>query len=169
MANLIAAQNPAPPSQNTSSDISSIPKFSRRQQWAKILILLFANCSLVILGGFLFQFIETATNPENTTFQCGGAKKVRRDFVDVLWSQSQTDNEWAWKSLTRQKLNDLENQLLEAVDKLGVKTFSVGQTTWNLTNTIIYSISLMTTIGNDPIFVWLYNSLTSLVFSFFPF
>ena len=146
MANLIAAQNPPPSSQNTSSDISSIPKFSRRQQWAKILILLFANLSLVILGGFLFQFIES----ENSTFQCG-VKKVRRDFVDVLWSQSQTDNEWAWKSLTRQKLNDLENQLLEAVDKSGVKTFSAGQTTWNLTNTIIYTISLMTTIGNDSI------------------
>ena len=145
MANLIAAQNPHPSSsQKTSSDSSR--KFSRRQQWAKILILLFANLSLVILGGFLFQFIES----EKSTFQCG-VKKVRRDFVDVLWSQSQTDNEWAWKSSARQKLNDLENQLLEAVDKSGVKTFSTGQTTWNLTNTIIYTISLMTTIGNDSI------------------
>ena len=144
MANLIAAQNPHHSSQKTSSDSSR--KFSRRQQWAKILILLFANLSLVILGGFLFQFIES----EKSTFQCG-VKKVRRDFVDVLWSQSQTDNEWAWKSSARQKLNDLENQLLEAVDKSGVKTFSTGQTTWNLTNTIIYTISLMTTIGNDSI------------------
>ena len=144
MANLIAAQNPHPSIQKTSSDSSR--KFSRRQQWAKILILLFANLSLVILGGFLFQLIES----ENSTFQCG-VKKVRRDFVDVLWSQSQTDNEWAWKSSARQKLNDLENQLLEAVDKSGVKTFSTGQTTWNLTNTIIYTISLMTTIGNDSI------------------
>ena len=144
MANLIAAQNPHPSIQKTSSDSSR--KFSRRQQWAKILILLFANLSLVILGGFLFQFIES----EKSTFQCG-VKKVRRDFVDVLWSQSQTDNEWAWKSSARQKLNDLENQLLEAVDKSGVKTFSTGQTTWNLTNTIIYTISLMTTIGNDSI------------------
>ena len=146
MANLIAAQNPHPSSQKTSSDSSR--KFSRRQQWAKILILLFVNLSLVILGGFLIQYIES--NPENSTFQCG-VKKVRRDFVDVLWSQSQTDNEWAWKSSARQKLNDLENQLLEAVDKSGVKTFSTGQTTWNLTNTIIYTISLMTTIGNDSI------------------
>ena len=145
MANLIAAQNPHPSIQKTSSDSSR--KFSRRQQWAKILILLFANLSLVILGGFLFQFIES----EKSTFQCG-VKKVRRDFVDVLWSQSQTDNEWAWKSSARQKLNDLENQLLEAVDKSGVKSFSkTGQTTWNLTNTIIYTISLMTTIGNDSI------------------
>ena len=136
MANLIV--------QPTTSD--SGPNFSKRQQWAKIVIWLFVNLSVVILGGFLFQWMEGAT--ENT-YQCGGVKKVRRDWVDDLWSQSQSENEWAWKSSARQKLHDWEQErLLEAS---GVKTYS-SQTTWNLTNAIIYTISLMTTIGNHSLF-----------------
>ena len=141
MANLIV--------QPTTSD--SGPNFSKRQQWAKIVIWLFVNLSVVILGGFLFQWMEGAT--ENT-YQCGGVKKVRRDWVDDLWSQSQSENEWAWKSSARQKLHDWEQErLLEAS---GVKTYS-SQTTWNLTNAIIYTISLMTTIGNHSLFFFVFK------------
>ena len=74
-----------------------------------------------------------------------GVKRVRRDFVETLWSNAHTDPEWSWKSLARQKLSDFEGQVLEAVDA-GVKSYS-GQTTWTLTNSIIYSISLISTIG----------------------
>ena len=72
-------------------------------------------------------------------------KKVRRDFVETLWSDAHTEAEWSWKSSARQRLSDFEGQVLEAVDA-GIKSYS-GQTTWTLTNSFIYSISLISTIG----------------------
>ena len=72
-------------------------------------------------------------------------KRVRRDFLETLWSNAHTEAEWSWKSSARQKLNDFESQVLAAVDA-GVKSYS-GQTTWSFTNSIIYSISLISTIG----------------------
>ena len=70
---------------------------------------------------------------------------MRRDFVETLWSDARTEAEWSWKSSARQRLNEFEGQVLEAVDA-GVKSYS-GQTTWTLTNSFIYSISLISTIG----------------------
>ena len=72
-------------------------------------------------------------------------KRVHRDFLETLWSNAHTEAEWSWKSSARQKLNDFESQVLAAVDA-GVKSYS-GQTTWSFTNSIIYSISLISTIG----------------------
>ena len=74
-----------------------------------------------------------------------GVKRVRRDFVETLWSDAHTEAEWSWKSSARQKLNDFEGQILEAVDA-GVKSYS-GQTSWTLTNSLVYSISLISTTG----------------------
>ena len=65
--------------------------------------------------------------------------------METLWSNAHTEPEWSWKSSARQKLNDFESQVLAAVDA-GVKSYS-GQTTWSFANSIIYSISLISTIG----------------------
>ena len=44
-------------------------------------------------------------------FLCSGVKRVQRDFIDLLWSESQGQEEGEWKSLARHKLAVFEEQL----------------------------------------------------------
>ena len=53
-----------------------------------------------------------ATN--EAEYKCG-VKKVQRDFVDILWQESQSLDEFDWKSSARQRIMKFEDQIHEAV------------------------------------------------------
>lgn len=97
------------------------------------------------LGGIVFKFTEGAF--ENF-YKCG-VKRVKRDFIEILWRGSHNLKEEDWKSLARTKLRDFEEQLHTA-HEAGVHTYS-GQRAWTFLNGIIYCLTIITTIGEFPI------------------
>ena len=76
-----------------------------------------------------------------------GVQRVRRDFIETLWNETQTLDESDWKSSARKRLIEFENELYRAVEA-GVHTYS-GQTSWSLANSFIYSFSLAATVGKS--------------------
>ena len=75
-----------------------------------------------------------------------GVRRVRRDFINDLWTSSSKLEENDWKSSAREYLLEFEEQLHEAVDA-GVKHSSSGSSRWNLKNSIYYAASLILTLG----------------------
>ena len=73
--------------------------------------LLFLNTTLWLGGSFLFMHLEATNEAEH---KCG-VKKVQRDFVDILWQESQSLDEFDWKSSARQRIMKFEDQIHEAV------------------------------------------------------
>ena len=78
----------------------------------KTLFLLFLNTGLWLGGTFLFMHLEGTNEAEH---KCG-VKKVQRDFIESLWHESQSFDEFEWKSSARQKILNFENQIYEAVE-----------------------------------------------------
>lgn len=93
------------------------------------------------LGGLIFKFTEGAF--ENF-YKCG-VKRVKRDFIDILWRGSHNLREEDWKTLARTKLRDFEEQLHTA-HEAGVQSYS-GQRSWSFLNGIVYALTIVTTIG----------------------
>lgn len=110
----------------------------RRKCIANIIILIIF-CGF---GGLIFRFVEGAV--ENF-YKCG-VKKVKRDFVDQLWSSSHNMREEEWKSMARNKLRKFEEELENAFDS-GMSNYS-GQKAWSFLNSWVYCFSVITTIGN---------------------
>lgn len=104
-------------------------------------------CELVVmmvicgLGGVLFKFVEGAF--ENF-YKCG-VKRVKRDFVDLLWIKSHNLREEDWKSLARNRLRVFEEELHTA-HEAGVHTYT-GQRSWSFLNGVVYSLTIVSTIG----------------------
>lgn len=92
-------------------------------------------------GGLIFKFTEGAF--ENF-YKCG-VKRVKRDFIDILWRGSHNLREDDWKALARTKLRDFEEQLHTA-HEAGVHSYS-GQRSWSFLNGVVYSLTIVTTIG----------------------
>ncbi|XP_037952328.1 uncharacterized protein LOC119682870 [Teleopsis dalmanni] len=92
-------------------------------------------------GGLMFRYTEGSS--ENI-YKCE-VRKVKRDFVDNLWSVSHNMREDDWKSLARQKLRKFEEEL-HALQELGIRRYP-GQKSWNFVNCILYCWTVVTTIG----------------------
>lgn len=92
-------------------------------------------------GSFMFKFVEGAF--ENF-YKCG-VKRVKRDFIDNLWTKSHNLREEDWKSLARNKLRIFEEELHTA-HEAGVHSYS-GQKSWSFLNGIVYCLTIVTTIG----------------------
>lgn len=112
----------------------------------KVLILLFVNATLWLLGSLMFIYLE---GPSEAAHKCG-VKRVRRDFLDTLWEQSGSLDELEWKSLARKRLETFEEEIHTAVEA-GVKSYS-SHDVWTPSNALLYTFTLATTIG--------YGSLT---------
>lgn len=74
-------------------------------------------------------------------------KRVKRDFIEGLWVKSQQMREEEWKSMARRKLWEFEDQLSAAFDA-GINSYS-GQRSWSFLNSVVYSLSIVTTIGTN--------------------
>ncbi|KAL0276717.1 UNVERIFIED_CONTAM: hypothetical protein PYX00_004228 [Menopon gallinae] len=119
-----------------------------RDEYRKILVLKNKCLSQLLLmliycgfGGIMFRFVEGAFE---SFYKCG-VKRVKRDFIDSLWSYSQYMREDDWKSQARRKLMDFENQLHTA-HEAGMTTYS-GQKSWSFLNAVVYCLTVITTIG----------------------
>ncbi|XP_017780825.1 PREDICTED: uncharacterized protein LOC108565742 [Nicrophorus vespilloides] len=109
----------------------------RRKCFSHLLILLIF-CGL---GGIVFKFTEGAFE---SFYKCG-VKRVKRDFVEMLWVKSHNLREDEWKSLARNKLRNFEDEL-HAAHEAGVHSYS-GQKSWSFLNGIVYCLTIVTTIG----------------------
>ncbi len=101
-------------------------------------LLVFIFCGI---GGVIFHSVEGAFE---MFYKCG-VKRVKRDFLDALWSKSHYLREDEWKSLARSKLMEFENQLYDAYEA-GMTSYS-GQKGWSFLNSFVYCITIVTTIG----------------------
>lgn len=104
------------------------------------LMLIMIYCGL---GGVIFKFVEGAF--ENF-YKCG-VKRVKRDFIDILWHKSHNLREEEWKSLARNKLRTFEDELHQA-HEAGVHSYS-GQRSWSFLNGVVYALTIVTTIGKN--------------------
>ncbi|XP_076382615.1 uncharacterized protein LOC117219532 isoform X1 [Megalopta genalis] len=102
------------------------------------LLLVIIYCGL---GAFVFRFTEGAFE---AFYKCG-VKRVKRDFLDSLWSYSHNMREDDWKSMARKKLMEFEEQL-HAAHEAGVQSYS-GQKSWTFLNAVVYCLTVITTIG----------------------
>ncbi|KAL1491845.1 hypothetical protein ABEB36_012380 [Hypothenemus hampei] len=100
------------------------------------LIMLFCG-----LGGLMFKFTEGSF--ENY-YKCG-VKRVKRDFIDMLWLKSHNLREEDWKSLARSRLRKFEEELHSA-HEAGMTDYS-GSRSWSFLNGIVYCLTIITTIG----------------------
>lgn len=99
----------------------------------------------------MFRYTEGAFE---TFYKCG-VKRVKRDFLNGLWTDSRRMGEEQWKQVARRKLVEFEEQLHDAFEA-GTTTYS-GRSSWSFVNSAIYCFTVVTTIGN----VW-YISLNTL-------
>ncbi|KAK5645043.1 hypothetical protein RI129_006343 [Pyrocoelia pectoralis] len=128
-------------------------KRERWREWEKIKRLrnkcisdLFMIMIFCGLGGIMFKYVEGAF--ENF-YKCG-VKRVKRDFIDVLWYRSHNLREDEWKSLARNKLRVFEEEL-HVAHEAGMRTYS-GQRSWSFLNGIVYCLTIITTIGYGHMF-----------------
>lgn len=93
------------------------------------------------VGGVVFRYTEGAFE---TFYKCG-VKRVKRDFLNGLWTDSRRMGEEQWKQAARKKLVEFEGQLHDAFEA-GTTTYS-GRSSWSFVNSAIYCFTVVTTIG----------------------
>ncbi|XP_053669588.1 uncharacterized protein LOC128719970 [Anopheles marshallii] len=105
---------------------------------------LFYFAVMVVLcgvGGIAFRLTEGTFESQ---YKCG-VKRVKREFIDQLWLSSHNQREEDWKLTARNRLRKFEEELQIAFEA-GMKTYS-GNTAWNFVNGVIYSLTVVSTIG----------------------
>uniref|UniRef100_A0A182QQG7 Potassium channel domain-containing protein n=1 Tax=Anopheles farauti TaxID=69004 RepID=A0A182QQG7_9DIPT len=93
------------------------------------------------IGGIAFRLTEGTFESQ---YKCG-VKRVKREFIDQLWLSSHSQREEDWKLTARNRLRKFEEELQIAFEA-GMKTYS-GNTAWNFVNGVIYSLTVVSTIG----------------------
>lgn len=93
------------------------------------------------VGGLVFRYTEGAFE---TFYKCG-VKRVKRDFLNGLWTDSRRMGEDQWKLTARRRLIEFEEQLHDAFEA-GTTTYS-GRSSWSFVNSAIYCFTVVTTIG----------------------
>ncbi|XP_073812689.1 uncharacterized protein isoform X1 [Musca autumnalis] len=105
----------------------------------------FAHTVVLILligfGGLMFRYTEGTSED---IYKCE-VRKVKRDFIDHLWTVSHNMREEDWKTLARNKLRKFEEEL-HTMGAMGIRYFP-GQRSWNFVNCILYCWTVITTIG----------------------
>lgn len=128
-----------PCSSEMTSDIVSRTEIKKTS--LRVLALLFLNGTVWLGGSVLFMYLEA---PTEAVHKCG-VRRVRRDFLEVLWLEAQTLDEPDWKSLARRKLEHFEEEIHTAVEA-GQSTYS-GQNVWTPSNALLYTFTISSTIG----------------------
>lgn len=93
------------------------------------------------MGGLMFKFTEGSFE---SYYKCG-VRRVKRDFIDLLWTKSHNLREDDWKSLARSRLRQFEEELHSA-HEAGMTDYS-GMRSWSFLNGIVYCLTVVTTIG----------------------
>lgn len=130
-------------------DYAQIKRTLRRCCCELFLILVFCG-----LGGLMFKFTEGTFE---TYYKCG-VKRVKRDFIDLLWTKSHNLREDDWKSLARSRLRMFEEELHSA-HEAGMTDYS-GMRSWSFLNGIVYCLTIVTTIGKwTNLYLYTYQNL----------
>lgn len=95
------------------------------------------------MGGLMFKFTEGSFE---SYYKCG-VRRVKRDFIDLLWTKSHNLREDDWKSLARSRLRQFEEELHSA-HEAGMTDYS-GMRSWSFLNGIVYCLTVVTTIGKE--------------------
>ncbi|KAL3252108.1 hypothetical protein MRX96_054921 [Rhipicephalus microplus] len=110
----------------------------------------FGLCSLVVgycvMGAFLFEFLE-ATNERNKRLEM---MRWRSNLADALWqltSESRILDQTNWTGEAVARLRRFEVTLVQAVRKEGYDGKEDAQLQWSFTGALLYSIIVITTIG----------------------
>lgn len=112
-----------------------------RRMWNRCMFELFLILMFCGVGGILFKFTEGGFEH---FYKCG-VKRVKRDFIDILWTKSHNLREEDWKSLARNRLRIFEEEL-HAAHEAGMTSYS-GQRSWSFLNAVVYALTVVTTIG----------------------
>lgn len=124
------------------------------------LLLIMIYCGL---GGVMFKFVEGAFE---SFYKCG-VKRVKRDFIELLWYKSHNLREEDWKSLARNKLRKFEEELHQA-HEAGMHSYS-GQRSWSFLNGVVYTLTVITTIGKIlALFLEIFGNTCLRPFGFIP-
>lgn len=117
-----------------------------RRMWNRCMFELFLIMMFCGIGGIIFKFTEGGFEH---LYKCG-VKRVKRDFIDLLWMKSHNLREEDWKSLARNRLRIFEEEL-HAAHEAGMTSYS-GQRSWSFLNAVVYALTVVTTIGKFPTF-----------------
>lgn len=109
--------------------------------WNRCMFELFLILMFCGIGGIMFKFTEGGFEH---FYKCG-VKRVKRDFLDLLWIKSHNLREEDWKSLARNRLRIFEEEL-HAAHEAGMTSYS-GQRSWSFLNGVVYALTVVTTIG----------------------
>lgn len=112
---------------------------ARARVWRQVMLVVMCG-----VGGMVFRYTEGAFE---TFYKCG-VKRVKRDFLDGLWTDSRRMAEDQWKRTARRRLVEFEEQLHDAFEA-GTTTYS-GRSSWSFVNSAIYCFTVVTTIGKKP-------------------
>lgn len=118
-----------------------------KRLWTKCMFQLFLIMIFCGIGGIMFKVTEGGF--ENL-YKCG-VKKVKRDFMDLLWTKSHNMREDDWKSLARTRLRIFEEEI-HAAHEAGMTTYS-GQRSWTFLNGVVYTLTVVTTIGKSTLYL----------------
>lgn len=110
----------------------------------------FGLCSLVVgycvMGAFLFEYLE-ASNERNKRLEM---MRWRSSLADALWqltAEAPLLDQANWTGEAVARLRRFEVTLVQAVRKEGYDGKEDAQLQWSFTGALLYSIIVITTIG----------------------
>jgi hypothetical protein len=140
--------------------------FTRFQQFknicTKITAFLFSRVGLcfvvvgyVILGGIIFQGIEGSHEQEKARTKNLITDVVtfkKETLINEIWNMTKLELVFHEKNYTeklKSKINDYKKNLNDAVMNKGYKGNTNGSLVWTFPESVLYSITIITTIGKS--------------------
>jgi hypothetical protein len=122
----------------------------------RFLVFLFSHVGLTclvvcysIFGAFIFQKLEQWNEKESRVI----TSKLRNDTLGKLWNLTKYNNilrKPNWTDQAETVLRSFEKEIYIATKQLGwdgISNEAVGELQWSFTGSLLYSVTVITTIG----------------------